>query len=92
MEAEQNEIAENDSGDELAEHRRLVDSLGQLAADLGRQQHDHQAQQHRGHRAGVAAALTVATGRGSVLVLGRLGGGRARPKGRMEDEKRGDDG
>ena len=51
--AEQRQVAEDDADDQLAEHRRLMDALGDRAADLGADQDDHQADEHRCHRIAV---------------------------------------
>jgi hypothetical protein len=51
----QSQVADQDTRDQFAQHRRLGDALGNLATDLGRGQYDHQAQQDGCYRALMSA-------------------------------------
>ena len=56
-EPHQCQVAEENAGQELAQHRRLVHSLQQLAADHCGREHHHQSEQNRNHVILVAAAV-----------------------------------
>ena len=59
MKAHECQVAQQDAGDQLAQNRRLIDSLRQLSSGLGTHQDDHQPQENRRHRACMAAVLGV---------------------------------
>src|SRR6185295_1202984 len=61
-EAEERQVADRHAEEELAEHRRLLDALEELAAELGGAQDDHQRQQHRHHGSAMAAVRLLAGG------------------------------
>src|SRR5713101_7700843 len=57
-------VAEEDAGQQLAQHRRLSRALGQIAAELRCREEQREGEQHGGQRVAVALGETLHQGLG----------------------------